>query len=514
MKRPGQSGSAVKLYSSMTQETESSTDSLRRYVPLLAWIIAISLIILIPFKIISLGYMPYDDALRHSAKAVSGKPWSEILVLGDNYKVDHNFGWEFFLRQVHLLMDVDADWLVVFSIVFLFLVISSSGFFWLQRPEAWIGSLLLVGLVAAPQRMLYGRPYIVSMSVLISILLLWNKSGARQPGWRIMVAITAMVAVAVFLHGTWYLWALPVLAFVLAGQFRWGFVLAAGSAAGALTAAVLVGHPVVYLTEAVKIAFSAVPGGFQVESRPAPLNLFVILLLVALVVVRILTRPESRRIWQSPAFWLVVLCLLLGLKVGRFWTDWGLPALLVLLATNLELLLQKGIPVNSVNRLVVTLLLAMAAYFAFTNDHGRRWTKNLLSEKQYLVQGDPELEGWLPDKGGIFYTADMSLFYKTFLKNPNAEWRYIVGFEPALMPADDARTFHQILTTYEWRDYTPWVKKMKPADRLFIPGGVKDQPEIPELEWKYLGPPRLWTGRLPARDKTPQQTTALQMSGS
>lgn len=496
----------------MTQETESASDGVRRYVPLLVWIIAISVIILVPFKIISLGYLPFDDALRHSAKAVSGKPWSEILVLGDSYKVDHNFGWEFFLRQIHLLLNVDADWLVVFSIVFLFLIISSSGFFWLQRPEAWIGSLLLVAVVASPVRMLFGRPFILSMSVLISILLLWNKSGARQPGWRIIVAIAAMVGAAVFVHGTWYLWALPVVAFALAGQFRWSVVVAAGSAAGILLAAVLVGHPVDYLVEAVQMAFNAVPVGSQLEFRPAPLNLFVILLLAALVAVRILTRLETRPIWQNPAFWLVILGLLLGLKVGRFWSDWGLPALLVLLATHLELLLQKGIPLNSVNRVVVTLVLAIATYFAFTNDHDRRWTKNLLDEKQYLVQGDPELEGWLPDKGGIFYTADMSLFFKTFLKNPNAEWRYIVGFEPALMPPDDVRTFRQILTTYEWRDYAPWVKKMKPADRLFIPGAPNDQPEIPELEWKYLGPPRVWVGRLPASDKSPHHTTSARLS--
>jgi hypothetical protein len=482
----------------MTQETESSSGGVQRYVPLLVWIIAISVVILVPFKIVSLGYMPYDDALRHSAKAVSGKPWSEILVLGDNYKVDHNFGWEFFLRQIHLLLNVDADGLVVFSIVFLFLVISSTGFFWLRRPEAWISSLLLVGLFAAPERMLFGRPYILSMSVLISILLLWNKANAKPPGWRVMIAITAMVAAAVFFHGTWYLWMLPVVAFALARQFRWAFVLAAGSAAGTLIAAVLVGHPVAYLTEAVQMALKAVPAGGQIEIGPAPFNPFVILLLLALLAVRKLTRLEARPIWQNPAFWLVVLGLLLGLKVGRFWFDWGLPALLALLAINLELLLQKGIPSYSIKRAVATLLLATATYFAFTNNHAYRWTRNLLNQNQYLVQGNPELEGWLPDKGGIFYTADMSQFYKTFLKNPNAQWRYIVGFEPALMPADDLKTFRQILTTYEWRDYAPWVKKMKPADRLFIPGTLKDRPEIPELEWKYLGPPDVWSGRLPA----------------
>ena len=48
----------------------------------------------------------------------------------------------------------------------------------------------------------------------------------------------------------------------------------------------------------------------------------------------------------------------------------------------------------------------------------------------YLTQDNPDLNGWLPDQGGIFYTADMTLFFQTFFKNPQANWRYSVGFEP------------------------------------------------------------------------------------
>ena len=65
----------------------------RRYVPLLAWVIGISVVVLIPLKIISYGYLPIDDASRHAAYAVSGKPWQEILVVGPSFGMDHLWGW-------------------------------------------------------------------------------------------------------------------------------------------------------------------------------------------------------------------------------------------------------------------------------------------------------------------------------------------------------------------------------------------------------------------------------------
>ena len=41
----------------------------------------ITALCLIPLRIISYGYMPSDDALRHVAKVVSGRPWQDILVM-------------------------------------------------------------------------------------------------------------------------------------------------------------------------------------------------------------------------------------------------------------------------------------------------------------------------------------------------------------------------------------------------------------------------------------------------
>ena len=73
---------------------------LGRYVPLLVWIIAALTIVVIPLKVIGLGFLPPDDALRHAARAVTGRPWAEILVLGDVMKMEHNFGWHALLRGI------------------------------------------------------------------------------------------------------------------------------------------------------------------------------------------------------------------------------------------------------------------------------------------------------------------------------------------------------------------------------------------------------------------------------
>jgi hypothetical protein len=99
--------------------------------------------------------------------------------------------------------------------------------------------------------------------------------------------------------------------------------------------------------------------------------------------------------------------------------------------------------------------------------------------------------------GGIFYADNMQFFYNTFYKNPQGDWRYIVGFEPALMPADDLKVYREhpprrgqprILSTVD--------QEMRPQDRLAV--SRPTQPEIPALEWKQ-GAPGVWIGRLPAK---------------
>ena len=65
------------------------------------------------------------------------------------------------------------------------------------------------------------------------------------------------------------------------------------------------------------------------------------------------------------------------------------------------------------------------------------------------------------------------------------------------MPDEDFQVYHSILWNYgDAKAYEPWVKKMRPADRLVIRGGGGDRPNIPQLEWDY-GVSGIWIGRLP-----------------
>src|ERR1700744_2971058 len=116
--------------------------SLKRYVPLLVWIVAISVLVVIPFKIISLGFLPMDDALRHAAKTISGKSWPEILVMRSDFAIDPSPGWQKILEWAHSGFGGDAESLVIFSVIGLMLLVMLSVFPWLRRPEAWLGAIL------------------------------------------------------------------------------------------------------------------------------------------------------------------------------------------------------------------------------------------------------------------------------------------------------------------------------------------------------------------------------------
>lgn len=490
----------------MADETERRTadafPGIQRYVSLLAWAIPILVILVIPLKIIGYGYLPvYDDALPDAAKAVSGKPWQDILVLKSSYTMDHHIGWHTFLAWVHHLGHLNVEGLVLFSVVGLFVLVAWSALPWLKRPEAWLGTLILVAGVGSGTmgRFMLGRQLLISVAVLLTILFLWHRRADSQPGWKTGAAMAALIALAVLLHGIWYFWVLLIAAFFLARQFRWGFVLTGSWIVGTLVGSLLTGHPITYMVEAVQLALTvigrhAVQRTLVSELRPTPGNLFPLLLLGALLVTRRLANLKARPLNTNPAFWLACLGWVLGYQADRFWEDWGLPALMVLLTTDLELLMQTHLAANSLKRLALTAGLAVTLFLSTTNDADSRWTFNL--DTQYLSQDDPQLAGWLPDKDGIFYDVDMFFFYQTFFKNPHADWRYMVGFEPVLMPAKDFEIYDRILWNHRNpKAYQPWVDQMRPQDRLAMRGDSGAPSLLPQLEWKNAD--GYWLGRLP-----------------
>jgi hypothetical protein len=91
----------------------------------------------------------------------------------------------------------------------------------------------------------------------------------------------------------------------------------------------------------------------------------------------------------------------------------------------------------------------------------------------------------------------MGVFYAIYFKNPDAPWKYVLGFEPAIMPPSDYAVYCEIKRTKGATEaYLPWLRRMHPEDRLYMQSRANVPPAIPGLEWfqpVYL----MWAGRLP-----------------
>src|SRR5262249_53063599 len=147
------------------------------------------------------------------------KPYTEILVMRPEYTMDHSPGWEWLLRFLHRTLGWDSDGLVSFSIIAMMLCVFFAPLPWLRRPEAWLAALL-AQMVAIPElmtRFTQARPYLLSEGILIALLFAWGRSEAKNPS-RLKIALTCLAfGISVWVHGAWYLWALPLAAFFIAG---------------------------------------------------------------------------------------------------------------------------------------------------------------------------------------------------------------------------------------------------------------------------------------------------------
>jgi hypothetical protein len=476
-------------------------NDLRRYVPRAVWAVVVLTLLLIPFKLIVFGYAPPDDVLRHAAKAVSGKPWADLLVLNPVYQLDHEFGWDLLLAKIHGV-GANAEVLVVFSVVSLFILVGLAVLPWLRYPETWLAALAL-GMVTErmPWRLVLGQPDLITLAALLSLLLLWRRFGPAPPRAWMAGLMTGLVAASVYLQGAWYWWALPAAAFFCARQLRWGWVFAGCAAAGVLIGGALTGHPLAYPVQAYRLALLCVRAHesqlpIDPELQPLTGDVNGLFILGGLLLLRRLAGLNAMPFLRDPVFWLVCLCWILGFSAGRFWFNWGCPALMVLVICDLQLLLDLRVQKTDFRRLALAGGLALVTFLSITSDIDRHWTSAMIARFP-LEANDPGMQGWLPEKGGIYYSADQRLFYETFYQHPQGDWRYLLGFEPAWMPAEDVQVYQSVIQNWEDpKRYEPWVKRMLLADRLAIRGDQGTPPAIPQLEWKFSAS-GVWFGRVP-----------------
>jgi hypothetical protein len=482
-----------------------SQQKLERYVPLAVWLVIIGALLLTVGKIIGYGFLPPDDALRHAAKAVSGKPWSDILVMRSGFEMDPYPGWHAILGAVHHFLGYNTETLVIFSVAALMLFYNVATLAWFRRPEAWL-SALMIAAVFNPDfipRMFLGRPYIFTMTVSMALLLLWSRLDQTAPRCLELSVTVLSIAAVSWIHGSFYQMILPAMGLLLAGRWRHALQFGLCWAAGSFLGASFTGHPFLFLSQGVRFV-SGLLGDYVLsrqlvtEYMPSDGNAGVVLAVVAMILWRARSPDWKPRDLIHPLFMTGLLGWVLGLKVVRFWADWGMPAVLLWFALEFQKQFERYVTFDSGKRLLLTAGIALAFMLGIGSDRDNRWTSAL--NRQYLTRDNPGLAGWLPGNDGIIYTADMTVFYNTFFKNPTAPWKYIIGYEPALMRPEDLAVVHKVQWNYgDVRAYEPWVRKMRPEDRLIIsvswlPGG--GPPNIPGLEWKFFLD-NYWIGRLP-----------------
>jgi hypothetical protein len=318
-------------------------------------------------------------------------------------------------------------------------------------------------------------------------------------------AATIAFALANWTHGSWYLFALPLSCVALARQSRAALRLTASWATGTVAGAMLTGHPLGFLWHTVKNAYLTTGGALSVPSmavelRPSQSSPLALLVVLGVLLWRRVRGSVAAAPLREPPFVLAAACWVLGLVAERFWIDVGWLALLVWLAEEVQGFLEAGRSAGEASRLALVAAVGVSAVLVLGANVQGRWDRPHDPQRPflstYLSEADPEQAGWLPDPGGIFYSTDMRLFFRTFYRNPAAPWRYILGFEAALMPPEDLAVYKAAFEhPGDAAPYEAWVRKMRPADRLFVVHPADDPPPIAGIEWHQVlrG---LWSGRL------------------
>ena len=450
-------------------------------------------------RILAHGYLPPDDALRHAAFAVSGRSWDQLLVGRPEALFDQSPGWHAFLRLLHAVTGWGPEALVLVSVGLCLLLFFLAGLLWVRHWEAWVLTLAAFFLMDGSliQRLALGRPFVVTAALLVCLLGSVRTPGLR-PWWsRHHLGWVAACALATWIHGSWYLLLLVPGAVLLAGRWREALRLGAALLAGCLLGATLTGHPFRFALGQVGHLWAALgqpatPKGLAMEFLP---GLQPLLPLVFMGLAALWNRQQIRlRGLQTDAtFILAALTWIAGYAwVWRLYLDWAFPAMALWTTWQLDEALSEA-QLPTWGRVQLSALAAVA-FVAITGvDLSGRWT--LDGSSQGLAPLRPDTDALLPEPGGVLYATSMYVFYATFFHHPHGQWRYVLGYEPGLMKAEDAAVYQASFGPQEpSRALAPWIRRMGPKDRLVLEGSSNQPPRITALSWTYTGINK-WVGR-------------------
>ena len=493
-------------------QTSIKQDNSSRIIPIIIFFMLIASVLYIPARVGSFGYMPIDDALRHVAKVVSGKEWDQIMVVRENIQFDSHPGWHALLGVLHHKLGLSKHALIVFSVTFLFLLIAIIPLFFLKRPEAWLASILFISILLpfSIGRLLMGRPYLCTVFMLIIYCLLWKKLKSASVPWYLMIVLFIINSIIVSMHPSVYLYAVIILSFLLAREWRVTIRLTLILLASSITGYLISGHPILLFKRVFYEMFHATDQSIlsrmlvsEFEPKIDVGTIFLISVAIMLFL-RVARKKWSIKTVDNPVFFLAVTGYLLGHIVGRFWLDWGLIALMVWIAQELEEILTDTLPQASWKRLWFAIAFSISFFIIITSDGNSRWSSGNPRFPLSYANARPDDLEWFPDSGGIVYSNDMRIFYSTFFENPHAPWRYVLCFEPELMPPEDLKIYRNIQRMSNTFDsFIPWINKMNNRDRLILLSLFR--PKIKGLEWRCINRNK-WVGRLPVELKDSDST--------
>ncbi len=144
---------------------------------------------------------------------------------------------------------------------------------------------------------------------------MWSDRSPRiRRSIRCAVSILA-ISLATWIHGSWYLLALPIGAFFLTGRVRDGFELSACCAAGVLLGGLYTGHPVAFFMHHLShswIVFGTPPRSLHVGELQAYRSPLAFIAVVLAGIAWLGWRTRSWREFLDPAFALMAIGWVLG----------------------------------------------------------------------------------------------------------------------------------------------------------------------------------------------------------
>lgn len=465
---------------------------------------------LLPVLLWAMGHIPPDDALRHVGAAVSGKDWSEVLLLREGFdgEVSTHPLWDGALRAL-ANVGVEADLLILLSMAFPWCLLLGSLAFMTRKPEAVLLGFLLLYMAGdgLSARFLIGRPFIIAAACTVWLLWLAQEKAVGVRTRTLFLWTAGVLTVQFLFHPSYYLALLPLGCIViwLAWKREWQSALAMGGAypMAVILAALLSGSPVAFLSNNFlqlywAIVASDLPRGATGEfGEWWPTQAVGIVLLVRFAVLMVVQRANT----YGPEILLTLFGVLLGFFNVRFWSDWAMVGLLFWLVRDFHQITEKYAQDYNGWRRIVSVSAIVLAFLVAGGVFNHRQLKqadtpNVVGTAVAMA----EIPSWLPGDGGVVYSPDMRVFYTFFYCYAEQNWRYSTGFERALMVDENRAVVASWLNGDRREGLLPWIRALRPADRLIFHGrpnalltGVGEPYE--KLEWRAFAN-QFWVARL------------------